>query len=237
MKRLLVAGALTLAAVGQVMAADLPLPYPAPQPPASYYPGAAPMNWGGFYIGANGGYGFGSSSWTGTGVATGSFDPRGFLVGGTIGLNMQASNFVFGVETDADWTNLHGSSSAAYCSAVSVGAVCETKSDVVGTLRARIGYAFDRVLVYGAGGLAYGNLQTGYNPPATFDTNTNFGWTAGAGVEFAFADRWSAKVEYLYVNLGSVSCTSANCGAGVPITVPFTENIVRAGVNFRFGPW
>ncbi len=250
MKRMLIAGAFVIAAAGQVMAADMPVPYPAPQPPASYYPAAAPFNWGGFYVGANGGYGFGSSSWSAPpvtlagfiiapAVATGSFNARGFLAGGTLGLNLQASAFVFGVEADGDWTNLNGSSSNAYCSSnTPAGATCETKSVIFGTLRARFGYAFDRVLVYGTGGVAGGNVQAGFNPPATFDEAANFGWIVGAGVEFAFADNWTAKVEYLYTDLGNMTCSStANCGPSAPVTVSLNENIVRAGVNFKFGPW
>ena len=250
MKRMLmIAGAFVIAAAGQVIAADMPAPYPAPQPPASYYPAAAPFNWGGFYVGANGGYGFGTSGWSAPpvsfagfiiapAVATGSFSPRGFLAGGTLGLNLQNSAFVVGVEADGDWANLNGSSSNAYCSSVTAGATCETKSVFFGTLRGRLGYAFGRVLVYATGGLADGKVQAGYNPPATFDGATNFGWTAGGGLEVAFAENWTAKVEYLYVDLGSMTCnTAANCGASVPITIPLTENIVRAGINFKFGPW
>ncbi len=123
MKRMLIAGVFVLTAAGQALAADMPAPFPSPQPPASYYPAAAPFNWGGLYVGANGGYGFGTSSWsaaaintaalTSSAIATGPFSARGMLAGGTLGLNMQASDFVFGVEADGDWTNLKGSSS--YC--------------------------------------------------------------------------------------------------------------------------
>jgi len=252
MKRMLIAGVFVLTAAGQALAADMPAPFPSPQPPASYYPAAAPFNWGGFYVGANGGYGFGTSSWsaaaitsatlTSSAVATGPFDVRGLLAGGTLGLNLQADAFVFGVEADGDWTNLIGRSS--YCGMASIsigaaaGATCETKSDIFGTLRARLGYAFGRVLVYGTGGVAGGMVQAGFNPPATFDGAANFGLTGGAGIEFAFADNWTAKVEYLYASLGTMTCnTPANCGTSVPVSVSFTENIVRAGINYKFGPW
>lgn len=235
MKRMLVAGALVLAGGEAALAADV-LPPPPPLPPTSYFPTMAPINWGGFYVGVNGGYGFGTSNWTAAAGSVGSFNTSGFLIGGTVGLNLQAGAFLFGVEADEDWTNVHGSSSNAYCSAVTANATCETKSDWLGTGRLRIGYVFDRVLVYGTGGVAFGNIQAGYNPPATFDSSTNVGWTAGAGVEFALAQNWTAKVEYLYVDLGNVSC-AINCGPAVPFTVPLTENIVRAGVNFKFGPW
>jgi outer membrane immunogenic protein len=254
MNRVLIAGAFILAVAGQAVAADMPAPFPSPQPPASYYPALTPFNWGGFYVGANGGYGFGTSSWSAAAVtsatappssaiATGPFNLRGLLAGGTLGLNLQASDFVFSAEADGDWTNLKGSSS--YCGmpppfsiGAPAGATCETKSPFFGTLRARFGYAFNRVLVYGTGGLADAKVQAGFSPPATFDAADNFGWTAGAGIEFAFADNWTAKVEYLYAALGTMTCsTPANCGTSVPVTVSLSENIVRAGINYKFGPW
>jgi outer membrane immunogenic protein len=253
MKRMLIAGVFVLTAAGQALAADMPAPYPAPQPPASYYPAAAPVlnfNWGGLYVGANGGYGFGTSSWsapavntatlTSLAVATGPFNARGMLAGGTVGLNLQADAFVFGLEADGDWTNLigNGSSANGYCSLATAGATCETKSPFFGTLRARLGYAFGRVLFYGTGGLADAKVQAGFNPPAAFDGANNFGWTGGGGIEFAFADNWTAKVEYLYAALGTMTCsTPANCGNSVPVTVSLNENIVRVGINYKFGPW
>ena len=76
MKRMLIAGVFALAAAGQSLAADMPVPFPSPQPPASYYPAAAPFNWGGFYVGANGGYGFGTSSWNAAAVTASLPSPR-----------------------------------------------------------------------------------------------------------------------------------------------------------------
>jgi outer membrane immunogenic protein len=240
MKRMLVVGALLFASADVVLAADIATP-PPPAPPNSYLPTTAPINWGGFYIGVNSGYGFGTSNWTAApasraaGATIGSFNTSGLLVGGTLGLNLQANAFVFGVETDGDWTNLNGSSSSNnYCSLVA--ATCETKSDWLSTARIRIGYAFNQILVYGTGGIAFGDIQSGLNPPATFGSSINVGWTAGAGIEYAFSQNWSAKIEYLYINLGNVSCP-VNCGPAVPFTVPLAENVIRAGVNFKFGPW
>jgi outer membrane immunogenic protein len=101
-----------------------------------------------------------------------------------------------------------------------------------------LGYAFGRVLVYGTGGLADAKVQAGFNSPATFDNASNFGWTGGGGIEFAFADNWTAKVEYLYAALGTMTCsTPANCGNSVPVTISLSENIVRAGINYKFAPW
>jgi opacity protein-like surface antigen len=102
----------------------------------------------------------------------------------------------------------------------------------------------DRVLFYATGGGAFGNVQTGLNT-LSLQSNTEFGWTAGAGIEWAFADNWTAKVEYLYVDLGNATCnTSANCGfdSASPAvasnnSVSFTESMIRAGVNFKFNGW
>ncbi len=251
MKRILIAGALALAAGGQALAADLPQPMPPPPPraPATYVPTTAPVyNWGGFYLGVNGGYGFGKSNWSvpaGTVIggapcspcSIGSFSTDGFLVGGTLGANYQAGAFVFGIEGDIDWADVNGTSSNSYCSTALPGATsCETKSNWLGTARARVGYAFDRILLYATGGGAFGNIQAGLNG-GSFASATEYGWTAGAGIEAAIAQNWTAKIEYLNVDLGNLTCSGA-CGVigGVPlaITVPLTESLVRAGINYKF---
>ena len=239
MKRILIAGALALAAGGQALAADLPQPMPPPPPraPATYVPTTAPVyNWGGFYLGVNGGYGFGKSDWSPTGAPSiGAFNTSGFLVGGTLGANYQMGAFVLGVEGDIDWANLNGNVSDAYCT-TNLLANCETKSNWLGTARARVGYAFDRVLFYGTGGAAFGNIQAGPNG-GTLSSATEYGWTAGAGIEAAFAQNWTAKIEYLYVDFGNATCTGAcgvAAGVGIPTTVSLTESLVRAGINYKF---
>jgi outer membrane immunogenic protein len=248
MKRLVMAGALAFAAAaGQALAADLPQPAPPPQAPAAYVPTVAPVyNWGGIYFGANGGYGFGTSDWTdpnnisGLG-STGDFDVNGFLVGPTVGVNFQTDAFVFGVEGDFDASWLDGTSSSLFCGAnlgFAAGSQCETKNTWLSTVRARVGYAADRVLFYGTAGGAFGNVETGAN--GGFVSSTKAGWTAGAGVEVAFADNWTARVEYLFVDLGNATCSTANpCGldlGGGPAnqTVSFDTNLIRLGVDYKF---
>jgi outer membrane immunogenic protein len=236
---------------GSAFAADLP---PAPRAPAVYLPPVVPVyNWSGVYLGINGGYGFGSSKWTdpqnpssltsGGSTSSGSFNTNGGLVGGTLGVNFQTGGFVFGVEGDWDWQGLQGTSNSPFCNVLASGTPsCETKSDWIATIRGRAGYAADRVLFYATGGGAAGNVQTGLNT-LSLQSNTEYGWTAGAGIEWAFADNWTAKVEYLFVDLGNTTCnTSANCGFDAPATasnnsVTFTESIIRAGVNFKFNGW
>ncbi len=246
MKRLLMAGALAFAAAGQALAADLPQPAQPPQAPAVYVPTVAPVyNWGGIYFGANGGYGFGKSDWTdpnnisGLG-STGNFNMTGFLVGPTVGVNFQTDAFVFGIEGDFDASWMDGKDSNTYCGALGFGgaAQCQTKNTWLGTVRARVGYAADRVLFYGTAGGAFGNIKSGAN--GGFVKSTKGGWTAGAGVEVAFADNWTARVEYLFVDLQNGTCTGANpCGinlGGGPATqtVKFDANLIRLGVDYKF---
>ena len=246
MKRLLMAGALAFtAAAGQAVAADLPQPVPPPQAPVAYVPTVAPVyNWGGIYFGANGGYGFGSSEWSDPNnlVApnTGNFGVTGFMAGPTVGVNFQTDAFVFGIEGDFDGSWLDGKSSSVYCGSLGFGAAaqCETKNTWLGTVRARVGYAADRVLFYGTAGGAFGNIEAGAN--GGLQSSTKAGWTAGAGVEVAFADNWTARVEYLFVDLENATCSVANpCGndAGpVPAnqTVKFDANLIRLGVDYKF---
>ena len=203
---------------------------PAPRAPATYVPTTAPVyNWGGVYIGINGGYGFGQSNWTDPVFGpTGNFTVSGGLVGGTIGANFQANQFVFGVEADMDWADLDGTTNNT-CTVVA----CETKSDWLGTVRGRAGWAWDRILFYGTGGVAFGDVKAGFSGSG-FDSAAEVGWTAGVGMEYAFTENFTGKIEYLFVDLGNSSCPVASCFGGGATTVSLNENIVRAGVNFKF---
>jgi outer membrane immunogenic protein len=224
MKRLLLAavGVAALTA-GSALAADMPSGF-SPRAPA-YVPF---FTWNGFYVGLNAGYGFGQSGWTDTvtQVSTGNFDVSGALVGGTAGYNFQFGGWVFGIEADVGWSNIKGST-ATNCLGT-----CQTSNDWLGTARGRVGYAFDRFLPYFTGGAAFGGIKTSVTGVGNF-SDTGVGWTGGAGLEYAFADRWTAKIEYLYVDLGKTTCNTT-CSGGNPFDVTFTANIVRGGVNYRF---
>jgi outer membrane immunogenic protein len=240
MKRILIAGALALAATGQALAADLPpAAAPPPRAPAAYAPPPL-FSWTGFYLGINGGYGFGQSSWSDPNdVPTGNFNTSGFLIGGTLGANYQIGSFVIGIEGDGDWNDANGTTFNGSCAPNPIFAGgCTTKSDWLATVRGRAGFAWDRVLFYGTGGAAFGDVQAAATG-LPFASGTQTGWTAGAGIEWAFAPNWTGKVEYLYVDLGNFSCPFTSCGAtgNIPTTVTFTENIIRAGINYKFGWW
>jgi outer membrane immunogenic protein len=215
-------GSVLLSLLSPAFAADMPL-MPLKGPPAPY---AVPYyNWTGFYIGINGGYGFGRSDW-GAPVSTPNFDVNGAVVGGTLGYNFQTGAIVWGVEGDFDWSNIRGTSHFGACGAPG----CQTENNWLGTARLRLGYAFDRWLPFVTGGAAFGDVRA--QSVLGKSSSTEFGWTAGAGIEWAFFSNWTAKVEYLYVDLGDGSCRSA-CSA-VSIPVAFQTNLVRAGINYRF---
>jgi outer membrane immunogenic protein len=223
MKRILLTSlslvALTAAAT-QATAADLPrqMPVKAPAYVAPYY------NWTGFYLGINGGYGFGNSNWSGAG--TGSFNTNGGLIGGTAGYNWQLGQAVLGLEGDGDWSGISGSTTNSLCPGG-----CKTSNNWLATARGRLGYAADRWMPYVTGGAAFGDIKASIPGFTSVDT-TKAGWTVGAGVEFAISGPWTAKLEYLYVDLGSANC--ATCGPSAPDNVSLKENIVRGGINYRF---
>jgi outer membrane immunogenic protein len=225
MKRFVLAGVGMLAMLGAgatANAADLSRRAAMPVKAPLY----APYNWTGLYVGINGGGAWGRSDWTSAAGTTGNFNVNGGLVGGTLGYNWQTpNNLVFGLETDIDWTDIKGSTACA-------AGTCETRNNYLGTARGRIGYAFNRVMPYITGGLAYGDVRPGL-VGGSQDNDFKAGWTVGGGVEVAVAGPWSVKAEYLYADLGSTSCGVANCGP-VATNVKFNTSIARAGINYRF---
>lgn len=173
--------------------------------PSPYVQPVAAFSWTGFYVGANAGYGWGSSAFN---------SPGGFVGGLQAGYNYQfLNNVVIGVETDFDFAGISGGPYSL---------------DYFGTVRGRLGYAFDRVLLYGTVGFAYG--QGSVEGFGLSSTASQTGWTIGAGAEVGFDRNWSARLEYLYVDLG----TSTFATFVGPVTTGFDGNILRAGVNYRF---
>jgi outer membrane immunogenic protein len=215
-KKFLLAGVAILAlGVASASAADIarrPMPYKAP----AYV--EAPFTWTGLYAGAFGGGAWGRSDFSAP-LTTGTFDTDGWLAGGTLGYNYQTGNIVLGIEGDAAWTDIKGT---AACGALT----CETKNNWLATVRGRAGYAFGRFLPYITGGAAFGDIKTSVSGLGS-SNETRVGWTAGGGLEANIAGPWSAKVEYLYVDLGSGSSILGSDAS-------FTTNIVRAGINYKF---
>lgn len=227
-----------LAASSLAWAADIaPGPYPAP-PPAP--PPPPPYSWTGIYVGANAGGSFVNESDTGTitgGLLNGVFlagtgSANGALAGGQLGFNYQINSIVLGIEGDFDWSGLSGSKS--------LGILTRTgKIEWLGTIRARAGFAIDRLMIYGTGGVAFVPLSDEITA-AGFGTlysasSTNVGWTIGAGVEGALAPNWTVRAEYLFVQSNvTLSGPFAVIGGTLAYTGTISDNVVRAGVNFKY---
>jgi len=248
MKRSCVAGAvLTSVLAGSAMAADLPAKAPA-------Y--AAPFSWTGFYVGAHVGWGWGKNEWSDrcalqddltcthpiAGPA-GSYNLNGFLGGGQVGFNWQSGWAVFGVEADASWSDIKGSGP---CDVLQQ---CSSKIDALGTITGRFGRAIEHALFYVKGGGAWlhekhtiENPNIGPSSNAQWDStgDTKWGWTVGAGVEYAFAPNWSGKVEYDFLDFGKdtqafVRSCHACTSVGDNLNLRQTVHAIKLGINYRFG--
>ena len=180
-------------------------------------------NWTGIYLGLNGGFTFGASSWIDsvTGGSTGDFGTSGFVFGGTVGANYQVGSLVFGVEADGDWADSSGFGTVTATSLCMGG--CLTQNTWLSTVRGRAGYALDQFLVYCSGGAAFVNVRANF-PNDPVSSATKAGWTVGAGVEVALARNWSAKGEYLFVNLADGSCT-IDCAIADVSGTPIVPNV------------
>jgi outer membrane immunogenic protein len=195
----------------------------------------------------------------GTLPLTGRSNVDGFVGGVQAGYNWQRSNWLFGFEADFQGTDERGSGDicfAAGCPAGSSLLSANYKLDWFGTARGRVGYLpTQRVLLYVTGGLAYGHIEANSVAPVLGWGSTRAGWTVGAGVEAAIDRNWSVKLEYLYMDLGNIggATGSATAAVNAPNTpgvgfntvttttlnaafnTRFTDNILRAGINYRFG--
>jgi len=263
MKRLEVVAAALAAVIGApAMAADMPVKTPTPAKVASVY------NWTGFYTGGNAGFSWGhfdttyNPSGPPNGVLLGdqasisaagsrNFNSDSFVGGVQVGFNYQfATNWVLGIEADFQAFDFSGSFNREFFTALGNQQFTHTAVGATWlfTTRGRLGYAADRLLIYGTGGLAVAKInfnQVNTLPDYPFTdifsvSDTKTGWAAGGGVEYAFLNNWSVKVEYLYVDLGTVSGTSSTVALNPAApgsfghNADFRANIVRAGFNYKF---
>ncbi len=257
-----VAAVAMLSAAGAAFAADLPNRREVFAPAASPVIVPPTFTWSGFYVGVNAGYNFRDNSATTVGtpgfVALGAAVPGslsvgrdGFIGGAQIGWNQQYGNVVAGVE--ADFQGLESQRRGSSFTSPALGGLttaATSRMDYFGTVRARLGYVpMDRLMIYVTGGLAYGNPRndaavgaagTGALWAGSSDA-TRFGWTVGGGLEYALTNQWTAKLEYLYYDLGRRTVTAnpinaAAAATGVAYQARFenTGQIVRAGVNYKF---
>ena len=259
MKKLLLtaAGLLALGAA-PALAADLPARTYTKAPP----PVVAPIyNWGGFYIGANGGGGSARKCWDLNGiggvafpaVSEGCHDATGGLVGGQIGYRWQSTNWVFGVEAQGDWADLKGSNTSllvpAGLAALGISYSNQTKIDAIGLFTGQVGYAWNNVLWYVKGGAAVTHDKyNGITSPAlgsfTFDSASEDRWggTVGTGVEIGFAPGWSVGFEYNHLFMGTRNVTTTLTPIVLVGAIGFRNERIREDVdmgtvrvNYTFG--
>ena len=250
------------------LAADLPVRY-TKAPPVVVSPA---YNWSGFYVGVHAGYAFDErDDVVTTGQVAGNIanvvggarpglvrvDRDGFIGGGQIGYNWQSSpNLVFGVEADISYVDARRSINVGTLSLptaappnVPLTNTFRSTMEYFGTVRGRIGYAWDRTMVYATGGLAYAEVNNSaafFGPAGQLQftgggRRTDTGYTVGGGIEHAFTPNWSMKAEYLYYDLGSntvnVAVIPGSGGGGTGYNTRFHNDghIVRAGLNYKFG--
>lgn len=249
----------TIFGIGAASAADMRVKAP---------PVAAPVathSWTGCYIGAVGGYQWGESNQNYGGLVngvpnaflptgfdmSGTYNVDGYQIGGTLGCNYQTGNWVLGVEGDGSWVSADGytlPAAAAIAQGLNPAFEFTTDQKWMATARGRVGYSWNRWLVYATGGVAFGGFDlnnrnsnplaiTARRIPTRVD---KAGWIVGLGTEYAFSPSWSLKAEWLYADYGTMNYGNEpgilnGCPAGCAnADVKMTANIVRAGLNYKF---
>ncbi|MGL5167993.1 MAG: outer membrane protein [Afipia sp.] len=270
MRKVLLAIAASILAAGSASAADLAArPYTKAPPIVQVY------DWTGFYIGGDiggvsqrdsGDSNFFQPTATANNFLALSGSNSSFIGGGHIGYNWQfAPTWVLGIEADAQWLNAKNSfcrgldDNLTGCVDTGRGfATIESETKWLATVRGRLGWTFDRFMVYGTGGVAFGEVRTnvGFNclvagcansgteiATSGSASNTHTGWVAGGGIEWAFASNWLVRAEYLHVDLGNVNGTvflpPAACSGGTVCGQSYSRDLTydmgRVGLSYKFG--
>ena len=269
MKKILLGTAALVVLAGPAFAADM-----APRMYTKAAPVVAPIyNWSGMYAGLHAGYTFGDRNGVDTtGILAGNVanvaagarapfvgvDRDGFIGGGQIGWNWQSNSpWVWGLEADISYTDVRSTTNFVTILPPALGGAAggsplnnslSSKMEYFGTVRGRLGYAWDRTMVYATGGLAYGQVENSavFNNAANVaqfagsSRDTKTGYTVGGGIEHAWTGNWTVKAEYLYYDLGrndvTVPVLPGVAGAGGYISSFKNDgHIVRAGLNYKFG--
>ena len=236
MRKNIILGAVAALVLGPTAALAADLPVKAPPPVVIY-------DWTGFYNGVAGGGSLGGSNHVdpfGLNLTQEGFRVKGGLIGGTLGYNWQVASFVFGFEGDASWVDEYGSHPD---NGPSLNALTDfrsfTQENWLATARGRAGYAVDNLLFYVTGGYAAAGVEAGIKDAVTSATvvsatSTRSGWTGGGGIEWGFLPNWSAKFEWLFVKYQDKGFVTA-LGDGSRSAVTLDDNVVRFGINYRFG--
>ncbi len=265
-RALFIAGAVSLAALAPMAAQAADMPQYTPPPVITAVPS---FDWTGFYAGLNAGYGWSSSdgadatfvdpggAFFGPCLAAGacargmSYDRNGFVGGVQAGYNWQFNQLVLGIEGDIEYSDMNGSSISTTAVAPFAVGRFAASSDInwLGTLRGRAGVAIDRALVYATAGLAVGGVDDSYSwgfpsIPQVYSGNssdTEWGWTAGGGIDIAITDNWVLGAEVLYFDLGDTTITGTPNApfvppAGTSMAVNFDHDgvIARARASYKF---
>ncbi len=210
---------------GPALAADLP----SIKGPPAYIPPPPVFTWSGFYVGGQVGYQWGYSSSNVPGFDSATYNPNGVLGGAHVGYNYQVGQFVVGLEGDVNGSSYYGSGVSPLANSYG------TDENLDGSVRARVGVAWDRALVYATGGAAFGSFQNTYTSASGTDSRyaTRVGWTVGGGVEYAIDNNWSVRAEYRYTDFSSFSQYSPTA-LGATVSQRETDNRVQAGFSYKF---
>ncbi len=235
MKRILLSTAAIAAISASALAADLPSRVLAAPPPLPLF------TWTGIYIGGQVGYQWSAESSPqiyslagGTVASQPNYNQSGVVGGGHVGYNWQINQFVLGIEGEVEGTNFEGSGKFGTGGALAL----HTEINVQGSVRGRLGYAWDRLLIYGTGGVAFAQLESRYTNTALglddYKTDRT-GWTAGGGFQYAFTPNWSFGLEYRYTDLGHTNdLLLASSGGTLGANRHETFNDVRFSASYKF---
>jgi outer membrane immunogenic protein len=219
----LLAVAFSLGVVQAASAADMPT-----KAPIVSAPSVVAYNWTGFYVGIDGGWGWGEHDRLATTGFANSYNSEGGLIGGHAGYNWQINQFVLGVEGDAHWADIKGDDGGVG------GTVDQTTTRFLGSIRGRAGFAWNQFLVFGTGGWGFADLN--HNNPGGVPADNSFtrnGATAGGGVQWAFNQNWSVGAEYRHYWLGTYSAAPTGLTA---FQVSNRLDTVTARISYKFGP-
>jgi outer membrane immunogenic protein len=221
MRKILLSSVAILATSASAFAADLPSRR---APPPVYIPPPPIFTWTGVYVGGQIGYEWGREPTT---IVSSS--PSGVVGGAHIGYNYQISQFVLGLEGDVNGSSYKGSALSGFGPSV-----LSTQIPIDGSVRGRVGVAFDRALFYGTGGVAFADLKDSFLTPGGFGSLSRgrVGWTVGGGVEYAITNNWSVRAEYRYTDYGRFS--DATGGFAFPLNHHSTDNRAQIGFSYKF---
>lgn len=233
LRRILLVTVGALSAVAPALAADLP----SRAPPPVYIPPTPIFTWTGIYVGGQVGYAWGRLDgrvFAPNGLSNGyGYTPQGVIGGAHVGYNWQGGPWVLGIEGSVDGTSLSKTFTPG------PGVSFSDKSDIQGSIRGRVGIAWDRALLYATGGAAFGGFSSTFSSPIGTDTfsSTRVGWTVGGGLAYAVTNNWSVYAEYRYSDFGTSNVSpgpSFGNVAGLFVHRHYTQNQVQAGFSYKF---